>query len=122
AIKDEMVKLFREANVLYWAGSLLQFAYDFIDHCLYCSSEPPPFDIPHLCFVDAGLAVSYVQPPPTTSHQKSKVNIPQYGYLVEELISSNFLKYIHNMDCQPMLDPDKPGYEIAKFLACTQHI
>lgn len=59
AIKDEMVKLFREANVLYWAGSLLQFAYEFIDHCLYCSSEPPPFDIPCLHFVDAGLAVSY---------------------------------------------------------------
>ncbi|KAG1833589.1 hypothetical protein F4604DRAFT_1605331, partial [Suillus subluteus] len=121
-IKEEMAKLFREANVLYWAGSLLQFAYDFIDHCIYRSTKPPPFDIPHLRFVDAGLAVSYAQTPPTTSYQKSKANIPRSGYLVEELISGNFLKYIHNMDCQPMLDPDEPGYEIAEFLACTQHI
>ncbi|KAG1858116.1 hypothetical protein F4604DRAFT_1684996 [Suillus subluteus] len=121
-IKEEMAKLFREANVLYWAGSLLQFAYDFIDHCIYRSTEPPPFDIPRLRFVDAGLAVSYAQTPPTTSYQKSKANIPRSGYLVEELISGDFLKYIHNMDCQPMLDPDEPGYEIAEFLACTQHI
>ena len=121
-IKDEMAKLFREANVLYWAGSLLQFAYNFIDHCISHSTEPPPFDIPRLRFVNAGLAVSYAQPLPTTSHQKSKANIPRAGYLVEELISGDFLKYIHNMDCKPMLDPDEVGYEIAEFLACTQHI
>ncbi|KAG2041496.1 hypothetical protein BDR03DRAFT_830386, partial [Suillus americanus] len=121
-IKEEMAKLFREANVLYWAGLLLQFAYDFIDHCLYCSSEPPPFNIPRLRFVNAGLAVSYAQTPPTMSHQKSKPNIPCSSYLVKELISGDFLKYIHNMDCQLMLDPDEPGYEIAEFLACTQHI
>ncbi|KAG2151647.1 uncharacterized protein EDB93DRAFT_1083073 [Suillus bovinus] len=99
-INDEMAKFFREANVLYWARSLLQFAYDFIDHSISCSTEPPPFDIPHLCFVNAGLAALYAQPLPTTSHQKSKVNIPRSGYLVEELISGKFLKYIHNMDCQ----------------------
>jgi hypothetical protein len=121
-INDEMAKLFREANVLYWAGSLLQFAYNFIDHCISRSTEPPPFNIPRLRFVHAGLAVSYAQPPPTTSHQKSKANIPRSGYLVEELISGDFLKYIHNMDCKPMLDPDELGYDIAEFLACTQHI
>jgi hypothetical protein len=48
--------------------------------------------------------------------------MPRAGYLVEELITDNFLKYIHNMDCNPMLDPYEVGYEIAEFLACTQHI
>lgn len=26
------------------------------------------------------------------------------------------------MNCKPMLDPDELGYDIAEFLACTQHI
>ncbi|KAG2116922.1 hypothetical protein BD769DRAFT_1312039, partial [Suillus cothurnatus] len=44
------------------------------------------------------------------------------GYLIKELITNNFIKYIHNIDCNPMLDPYEVGYEIAEFLACTQHI
>ncbi|KAG2367892.1 hypothetical protein BDR07DRAFT_207453 [Suillus spraguei] len=48
--------------------------------------------------------------------------MPRAGYLVEELITDDFIKYIHNMDCNPMLDPYEVGYEIAEFLACTQHI
>jgi hypothetical protein len=44
------------------------------------------------------------------------------AYLVEELITDEFLKYIHNMDCNPVLDPYEAGYEITAFLACTQHI
>ncbi|KAG1777882.1 hypothetical protein EV702DRAFT_968787, partial [Suillus placidus] len=97
-----------EANVLYWAGSLLQFAYNFIDHCISRSTEPPPFDIPRLRFVHAEI--------------KGKQTSLSSGYLVKELISGDFLKYIHNMDCKLMLDPDELGYDIAEFLACTQHI
>jgi len=123
-VADELPKLFREANVLYWAGSLLQFSYDFIDHCIARSTEPPPFHIPRLRFVNAGLALSYAQTVHATT-EKSKPSSPRAGFLIEELIEdsdSGFVKYIHNMDCNPMLDPDESGYEIAEFLACTQHI
>ncbi|KAG2134629.1 hypothetical protein BD769DRAFT_1665069 [Suillus cothurnatus] len=46
SLVDELSKLFREANVLYWAKSLLKLTYDFINHCIASSSEPPPFLIP----------------------------------------------------------------------------
>ncbi|KAG1721566.1 hypothetical protein EDB19DRAFT_1917239 [Suillus lakei] len=120
-ISDELPKLFKEANVLYWAHALLTFSYEYIDHCVSNSSEPPPFHIPRLRFVEAGLALSHDQVQP--GHKsKSPIRMPRAGYLVEELITDDFLKYIHNMDCNPMLDPYEVGYEIAEFLACTQHI
>ena len=85
--------------------------------------EPPPFYIPRLRFVEAGLALSYNQAQLAGGPgQKSKSLSPRAAFLVEELISGAFIKYIHNMDCNPLLDPDEPGYEIAEFLACTQHI
>ncbi|KAG0706908.1 hypothetical protein DFH29DRAFT_995495 [Suillus ampliporus] len=120
-ISDELPKLFKEANMLYWARALLTFSYKYIDHCVSNASEPPPFHIPRLRFVKAGLALSHDQVQP--GHKsKSLTRMPRAGYLVEELITDDFLKYIHNMDCNPMLDPYKVGYEIAAFLACTQHI
>jgi hypothetical protein len=124
-VADEIPKLFREANVLYWAGPLLEFAYNYIDHCIARSTDPPPFTIPRLRFVEAGLALSYSQAP-SDSNQKSKGCPPRAGFLLEELIGDddnrNFIKYIHNMDCNPLLDEDEFGYDIAAFLACTQHI
>ncbi|KAG1732589.1 hypothetical protein EDB19DRAFT_1831293 [Suillus lakei] len=126
AVADEIPKLFQEANVLYWAGPLLEFAYNYIDHCIARSTDPPPFTIPQLRFVEAGLALSYSQAPRSDLNQKSKGCPPRAGFLLEELIgdddSRNFIKYIHNMDCNPLLDPDEFSYDIAAFLACTQHI
>ncbi|KAG1773282.1 hypothetical protein EV702DRAFT_1131336 [Suillus placidus] len=119
-ISDELPKLFREANVLYWARALLTFAYEYIDHCVANSSETPPFHIPRLRFVEAGLALSHDHAQP--GHKSKSMTMPRAGYLVEELITDDFIKYIHNMDCNPMLDPYEVGYEIAAFLACTQHI
>lgn len=43
---NELSKLFRKANVLYWAKSLLNLTYDFINHCIASSFEPPPLSIP----------------------------------------------------------------------------
>ncbi|KAG1830417.1 hypothetical protein EV424DRAFT_1315609 [Suillus variegatus] len=119
-IGDELPKLFREANVLYWARSLLTFAYEYIDHCVANSSDTPPFHIPRLHFVEAGLTLSHDHTQP--GHKSKSLTMPRAGYLVEELITDDFIKYIHNMDCNPMLDPYEVGYEIAEFLACTQHI
>jgi hypothetical protein len=119
-IGDELPKLFREANVLYWARSLLTFAYEYIDYCVANSSDTPPFDIPRLHFVEASLALSLDHTQP--GHKSKSLTMPWAGYLVKELITNDFIKYIHNMDCNPMLDPYEVGYEIAEFLACTQHI
>jgi len=105
-IADELPKPFREANVLYWASSLLTFAYEYIDHCISASSEPPPFYIPRLRFVEASLALSYNQVHLAGGPgQKSKLLSPRAAFLVEELISGTFIKYIHNMDCNPLLQP-----------------
>jgi hypothetical protein len=45
-------------------------------------------------------------------------------YLAEELIPSDqpFVKYIHNGDPTPLPEKDEPGYDLAQFLAFTQHI
>ncbi|KAG2030551.1 hypothetical protein BDR03DRAFT_823811, partial [Suillus americanus] len=104
APKDESAKLFREANILYWAKALLGLVYDVIDRTVAGASEPVPFNIPHVCFVEAGLALSYYQ---DGSKPASKVASACACFLLEEVISSrdnNFVKYIHNMDPNPLLD------------------
>ncbi|KAG1822234.1 hypothetical protein DFJ58DRAFT_618251, partial [Suillus subalutaceus] len=115
APKDESAKLFREANVLYWAKALLGLVYDVIDCAVAGASEPVPFDIPRVRFVKAGLALSYYQ----------DSCITRACFLLEEVINGrddDFVKYIHNMDPNPLLDPDEPGYDFALFLAFTQHV
>ena len=58
-IADELIKLSREANVLYWAKSLLTMTYTFIDRIIDKSITAPDFPIPRLRFVNAGLALGY---------------------------------------------------------------
>jgi hypothetical protein len=114
-------KLFREGNVLYWAKVLLGLVYDFIDRALAASPEPPPFKIPHVRFVEAGLALSYCQ----GTNGKSKTGSTRAAFLLEEVIDGGddgFIKFIHNMDCNPLLDPEDYGYDFALFLAFTQHV
>ncbi|KAG2363746.1 hypothetical protein BDR07DRAFT_1253985, partial [Suillus spraguei] len=104
ALADELPKLFREANILYWAKALLGLVYDFIDCVLASASEPIPFDIPHVCFVKAGLALSYYQ---DSSKPASKAVSAHAGFLLKEVVDGgdeSFVKYIHNMDPNPFLD------------------
>jgi hypothetical protein len=122
---NKIAKLVKEANVLYWSHSLLQLTYAFIDGCIASSDEPPPFIIPHVCFVDAGMAISYSQWDPKPTRAGSKTGSTCVGYLVEELIEGGpdaFLKFIHNMDSNPLLDQDNYCYEVALFFAFTQHV
>ncbi|KAJ8596861.1 hypothetical protein M405DRAFT_725396, partial [Rhizopogon salebrosus TDB-379] len=113
ALANEVPKLFKEANVLYWAKSLLQFTYDFIDRCLLSSSHQDRPHIPRVRFVEAGLAFAYDQEPQGLA-----------SFLLEELIAGDdvFQKFIHNMDANPLLDEDESGYDFALFLAFTQHV
>ncbi|KAG1902613.1 uncharacterized protein F5891DRAFT_1186261 [Suillus fuscotomentosus] len=112
AVADKLSKQFKEANVLYWANLLLDLTYAFVNHCVAASSNPPPFEIPRLHFIHAGLTLSFLP-----------------GQMIitkpEELIPGGpdaFVKFIHNTDCDPLLDPGKDRYSTALFLAFTQHV
>ena len=124
SLADELPKLHCEANTLYWAKALLTMTYDFIDGAIAHSRKLPPFDIPRLRFVEAGLALAHSQP--TKAPVKGKSSSTLCGvYLLEEKIeggSTVFTKFIHNMDCGPSLDEGEEGYGVAQFLAFTQHV
>ncbi|KAG2043748.1 hypothetical protein BDR03DRAFT_850993 [Suillus americanus] len=118
ALTDELKQLLKESNVLYWAKALLDFTYEYIDYCINAASTPPSFQIPRVCFVEAGIALAF-------SHHSSNI---QAVYLLEERVTfdptgdETFTKFIHNKDCGPSLDEDEYGYDLAVFLAFTQHI
>ncbi|KAJ7832142.1 hypothetical protein B0H14DRAFT_3142965 [Mycena olivaceomarginata] len=119
---DEYAQTVQEANLLYWAASLMEFTYSFIHRFLSKSSADPPFEIPQLRFVHAGVAVSHDQAIGTNI---SKTTSIRRTYLVEEFInesSEGFVKFVHNGDASPLLDLDDPLYEIAEFLCFTQHV
>ncbi|KAI6045939.1 hypothetical protein EDC04DRAFT_2558857, partial [Pisolithus marmoratus] len=123
SLGNELLKLHCEANTLYWAKALLTMTYDFIDSAILSTNSPPPFKIPCLCFIEAGLALAHLQlmKGPTKPKGGTICGI----YLLEERIeggSAAFTKYIHNMDCGPSMSADMHGYDIAEFLAFTQHV
>ncbi|KAG1874468.1 hypothetical protein F4604DRAFT_1680991 [Suillus subluteus] len=105
SLTDELWKLFREANVLYWSKSLLKLTYDFIDRSIASSPEPPPFT--------------------GGSKPGAKTGSTRAVFLLEELIEGGddmFVKFIHNMDANPLLDELDYGYDIAEFFVFTQHV
>ncbi|KAG1721102.1 hypothetical protein EDB19DRAFT_1646669, partial [Suillus lakei] len=113
-------KLFREANILYWAKALLGLVYDFINHAIADASDPLPFTIPYVWFVEASLVLSYSQ---GNSKSTLKTGTMCTAFLLEEVIDGeDFTKFIHNMDPDPLLDPDQDGYDFVLFLAFMQHI
>ncbi|KAG1763418.1 hypothetical protein EV702DRAFT_1051821 [Suillus placidus] len=135
ALADELQKLLNESNVLYWAKSLLNFTYEYIDHCIDAASSPPSFQIPRVRFVDAGIALAFSHHSSNTqgtSNQAPTTDIKagtfSAVYLLEEPVTfdspgnQTFTKFIHNKDCEPSLDDDEYGYDLAVFLAFTQHI
>ncbi|KAG1742469.1 hypothetical protein EDB19DRAFT_1594456, partial [Suillus lakei] len=108
------------------SNSLLQLTYAFIDHCIASSTKSPPFKIPCVHFIDAGLALSYSQQgSKAPAKGGSKAGLSCAGYLVEELIEGGhdeFVKFIHNMDSNPLLYYDNYHYKVALFFAFTQHV
>ncbi|KAG8215292.1 hypothetical protein J3R82DRAFT_8876 [Butyriboletus roseoflavus] len=56
---DEFQQLYHNVNILYWAIALLNLVYDYIDQCVINTKILPPFNIPHLYFVKAGLLFAY---------------------------------------------------------------
>ncbi|KAG9315505.1 hypothetical protein JVU11DRAFT_3120 [Chiua virens] len=132
SLTDESTKLFREANVLYWSKALLNTTYNYIHNCISEAADPPPFDIPQLRFVDAGLICAYAERPNAPKGPRApKPGAVSMMYLAEELIMrdftddpdhTEFIKFIHNGTATPRLEPGEIGFETAKFLAFTQHV
>ncbi|KAJ6474356.1 hypothetical protein C8R45DRAFT_834944, partial [Mycena sanguinolenta] len=89
---DEHAMAIQEANLLYWASSIMDFTYSFIHLFLSSTDEEPPFTIPQLRFVHAGVAVSHDQVAGTNLSNTSSI---RRTYLVEEFIdeeSDGFVK------------------------------
>ena len=117
--KEESKKIFCEVNVLYWVKALFKLTEDLIAQKIAKACEPPPFAIPSIQFVEAGLAIFYA-----TNPRGAKVTVNN-TYLCEELIPDAnmvFTKFIHNGNCVPLVEPGETEYEVAQFLAFTQHI
>jgi hypothetical protein len=124
-INDELRKVLVEANVMYWATSLLNFAQGFINRSLAASPIPPPFKVPQFRFVQSAVAITHdvVQ-----GVSVSGATTMRAAYLLEELISikanEGFVKYVHNGNATPLPDiiDDPFEYELARFLCFIQHI
>ncbi|KAI6009123.1 hypothetical protein EDC04DRAFT_2906734 [Pisolithus marmoratus] len=124
-LKDECNILYHKANALYWAKALLQMTYQFVDHAVEDALVPPPFEIPHLHFIDARLIFAYSDVLPTTGQSARTGSAVNVAYLVEEFIpmsSDKFVKYIHNSNAEPCFLVDRKAEAIAEFLAFTQHV
>jgi hypothetical protein len=127
SFEDERRKVEAEANLLYWADSLMSLANGWIQTQIAQRNrdgDPCPFTIPQLRFVRGGVASfqgAY------NTHEPGKLFYqPNATYLIEEVIPSalgDFTKYVHNVDPTPQLPSfGGPAYEIAEFLCFVQHL
>ncbi|KAJ7432411.1 hypothetical protein B0H11DRAFT_2380901 [Mycena galericulata] len=119
---DDYAHTLQKANLLYWGSSIMDFTYSFIQHFISKTAEKPPFDIPELRFVHAGVAVSHEQ---VAGNNVATASSIRRTYLLEEFIDTeteDFVKFIHNGNAVPLLQPDDPLYSIAEFLCFTQHV
>ncbi|KAF8996699.1 hypothetical protein BDQ17DRAFT_1171333, partial [Cyathus striatus] len=110
-----------EANVTYWATSLLSYSYSYIAQII-STKGGPPFKIPEIRFVKAGVGIVHNA---TGSKTGGKSTTMRNVYLLEEFIENegnNFIKFIHNGPARPLLDESDPLYVIAEFLCFMQHI
>ncbi|KIO08033.1 hypothetical protein M404DRAFT_135048 [Pisolithus tinctorius Marx 270] len=125
-LAQELPLLFWEVNVLYWAKSLLQMTYEYINLAIRDAADIsiPVWiaNIPHLHFVEAGLALIYST---TSKGPSTSTGSVVAAYLLEEKIEcgdSKFTKFIHNVQYSSLLEPDHDAFHIAEFLVFTQHI
>lgn len=127
SFEDERRMVEAEANLLYWADSLMSLANSWIEAQIAQRTnigDPCPLNIPRLRFVRGGVAS--VQGGYHTAELGKLFYQPNTTYLIEEVIPSalgDFTKYVHNVDPTPQLPSfGGPSYEIAEFLCFVQHI
>lgn len=125
SLREESKCLYHEANVLYWVKALLKMTYDYVDRSIQEADEEPPFKIPRLCFIDAGLLLAYAKCPAGPLSGRGKAGILSLVYLAEELIpmtANGFIKFIHNGDTACCMFRDPAINKIAEFLSFMQHV
>ena len=127
SLEDERRKVEAEANLLYWADSLMSLANSWIQAQIAQRTncgDPCPLNIPKLRFVRGGVAS--VQGAYHKAELGKLYYQPSATYIIEEPITSalgEFTKYVHNVDATPQLPSfDEPAYEIAEFLCFVQHL
>ncbi|KAJ7443392.1 hypothetical protein B0H11DRAFT_2092188 [Mycena galericulata] len=121
---DEFRKTLMEANVLLWAGSLMALTYAFIENYIENSPHIPPFEIPQVRFIHAGVAAVHQAASGPPSNNKSSIC---RSYLIEEYIDEEkdgFYKFINNASAVPIKLPtaDSSLSLLATFLSFTQHV
>ncbi|KAJ7230099.1 hypothetical protein GGX14DRAFT_343711 [Mycena pura] len=113
---DEHSKFLVKANILLWSASLWAFTLSYITH-MTSQLGKPPFQVPDICFVHAGLAIFRT----STSYDSAVVNT----FLIEELLdtsNSGFTKFINNGSAQPVDTAMLAHPDICMFLTFTQHL
>ena len=113
---DESKSLYTEMTILGWAQSLLIYAYNFIHSTIQKQGEEPPMLIPSLWFVHAVLTYAQKSLDASGTSSSCQSSSHQAVYLMEELPPVDkkpFIKYIHNSDAVPNVQPQEEGYETA---------
>jgi len=107
-----------ELNCIGWASALMMCVYDFVKESEACHGLPP-FDVPHMQYVQCGLAISKSE---AHHHGNS-------AYLLEEYIETDmtssknwFVKYLNNSSARPRQFEDSHKTERAQFLSFAQHV
>ena len=109
-----------ELNCIGWASALMTCVYDFIKES-EASIGFPPFDVPHMQYVQCGLAVSK----PEDNH----LQVGHTAYLIEEYINTDktsgknwFVKYLNNSSAKPRQFDNQKKNIRAEFLSFAQHV
>ena len=102
-----------ELNCLGWASALMDLVYKFMKK-EECVRGSPPFEVPQMRYVQAGLAIS------------NDAEGRQNAYLLEEFINSDdpgwFVKYLNNNSAKPRKFKDEKLSIRAEFLSFSQHV
>jgi hypothetical protein len=80
----------------------------------------PPFEVPRMRYVQAGLAIQ------VSKDLEGTGNLKQNAYLLEEFIDSEepgwFVKYLNNNSAKPHKFKDEERSIRAEFLSFSQHV
>ncbi|CAK5277258.1 unnamed protein product [Mycena citricolor] len=119
-VKNEFRLTVSEGNLLLWAISLFDFSLSFVHSCLQTIGTPPStLIVPDIRFVEGGVALVHDI---TTGPNVQVASSLRQSLLIEELIPSPFVKFVHNRAPVPHLTVTHELYYIAEFLCFTQHI
>ncbi|CAK5279828.1 unnamed protein product [Mycena citricolor] len=109
-----------KGNLLLWAMSLFDLSLSFVDYILKKTRPlPSSLIIPKICFVEGGIALVHDSTVGKNIHAASSHG---QTLVIEELIESPFVKFVHNRAPVPYLAADHPLFYMADILCFTQHV